>query len=74
MVTESTREYMRLTGRWWELDTHPEVAGAVGMVAAQLDCPPRDAATVLRAHAAAHTRDTVEVALDILQRKLTFTS
>lgn len=64
---------MRITGRWWELDTLGEVARAVGIVADQLGCPAQDAVTVLRGHAAAHTQDLVEVALDVVSGQLSFT-
>lgn len=74
MGTDLTVEYMRVTGRWWELDTIVEVGEAVGMVAAQLDCPPWDAATVLRGHAVAHAQNPVEVALDVVHRQLSFVS
>lgn len=73
MGLEPIVDYMGNTGRWWELDIFAEVAQAVGMAAAQLDCPPQDAATILRAHAAAHAQDAVEVALDIVYQQLTFT-
>lgn len=73
MDTEPIVEYMRITGRWWELDTVAEVARGVGMVAVQLECGPQDAATVLRGYAAAHAQDPVEVALDVVDRTLSFT-
>lgn len=73
MDTEQTAEYTRLTGRWWELDTLAEVAQAVGMIAAQLDCPLPDAAAVLRGHSAAHTRDPADIAHAIVSQKLSYT-
>jgi hypothetical protein len=72
MDTETDVEYMRITGRWWESDTLAEVSASVGMVAVQLGCSPQDAATVLRAHAAAHVQDHVDVAHDIVHRNLSF--
>jgi hypothetical protein len=65
---------MRVTGRWWEFDTVTEVTRAVGMVAVQLTCSLRDAATVIRGHAAAHAQEPVDVAVDIEHRELSFPS
>jgi hypothetical protein len=72
MNTKTTTEYMVITGRWWELDTVTEVGRAVGMVAAQLSCSFQDAATVIRGHAAAHSQDPVDVAVEIVHRELSF--
>lgn len=74
MDTEQAVDYMRLTGRWWELDTLDEVAQAVGMIAAQLECPLHDAATVLRGHTTthAHTQSTADIARDVVARNLSF--
>ncbi|MCA5893998.1 GAF and ANTAR domain-containing protein [Isoptericola sp. NEAU-Y5] len=49
-----------------------QIHQATGMVTAQLRVPPEDALAVLRAHAFARSTSLLSVALDVLERRLTF--
>ncbi len=51
---------------------HVEVHQATGMIVAQLDVPADDALARLRAHAFLHDRPLVEVARDVVARRLRF--
>jgi hypothetical protein len=62
-----------------ELDTpsprpRREVHQATGMILAQLNIGPQDAELMLRAHAFAAGRSVVDVALDVIERRLDFSS
>jgi AmiR/NasT family two-component response regulator len=58
---------------WAELNTlsRAEVSQATGMLMAQLDIDAADALIRLRAHAYATNRSAIDVARDILDRRLT---
>lgn len=56
------------------LGTHTEIHQATGMVLAQLDIDATDALARLRAHAFAHQRLLLDVADDVIARRLIFTN
>jgi hypothetical protein len=52
--------------------SHPEVHQASGMIAVQADVPLADALLLLRAHAFTQDRPIVNVARDVVERRLSF--
>ncbi len=58
-------------GEW---DERAQVHQATGMVVAQLGIGPADSVALLRAHAYAHDRTLTDVAADVIDRRLVFTS
>lgn len=73
-LAQQLDSYTQTTGRWWDLDTVPEVAQAVGVIATQLGVPDQQAALLLRAHSATHDQDPADTADELLRGRWRFAS